>query len=252
MEDRVQLLGIEVSVAPTKRAIEDTISCIENENSQVVYLANSETLLLLQEHDNLKKIIENCSIVLPGNASMNATVDQVLKYKRDPFFFESYYEAILDYAIEMGMEILLVAQDEEKFTFVQENIHTKRPYLNLSGVYAEEAEGSLDHIVNAINSIAPDILLVALEEQKQLELLDAYRNQMNAGLMMFTGNILYNKVLEEAEVPESIQRLRIENLYKWFQKADGFRILRNNLKMRFRMKKGGKKISANEEQADND
>lgn len=240
MKDRIQLLDIVVDIASTKAASEATIQYLKEESSKVVYFVNSETLLLLQENSDWKNIVQESELILPGNASVNGSVDEVLGHKRDPFFFEGYFDSVLDYAASMGDEILLVAQDQDKFTSVQENIHEKRPYLTLSGMFLTEQEESLDHIVNEINSVAPDILLMALEEKKQLELLQRYRNQMNAGLMLFTGNILYNKAVSEAEVPEPIQKLKIENLYKWFRKGGRMKAFFNNLRIKLRLKQRNK------------
>ncbi|MCM1159258.1 MAG: WecB/TagA/CpsF family glycosyltransferase [Bacteroidales bacterium] len=240
MKERIQLLDIAVDIASTKTAGEATMRQMEEESSKVVYFVNSETLFLLQENKGWKDTVEESELILPGNASVNASVDSVLGHKRDPFFFETYFNGILDYAIEMGYELMLVAEDQDKFTFIQENIHEKRPFLTLSGMYLTEQKESLDHIVNEINSVAPDVLLMALEEEKQLQLLEQYRSQMNAGLMLFTGNILFNKAVSEAEVPEPIQKLRIESLYKWFRKGGRIKVFFNNLKMKLQLKQHNK------------
>lgn len=240
MKERIQLLDIAVDIASTKTAGEATMRQMEEESSKVVYFVNSETLFLLQENKDWKDTVEASELILPGNASVNASVDSVLGHKRDPFFFETYFNGILDYAIEMGYEFMLVAEDQDKFTFIQENIHEKRPFLTLSGMYLTEQKESLDHIVNEINSVAPDVLLMALEEEKQLQLLEQYRSQMNAGLMLFTGNILFNKAVSEAEVPEPIQKLRIESLYKWFRKGGRIKVFFNNLKMKLQLKQHNK------------
>lgn len=240
MKDRIQLLDIVMDIASTKAASEATIQYLKEESSKVIYFVNSETLLLLQENNDWQNIVQECELILPGNASVNGSVDEVLGHKRDPFFFEGYFDSILDYAISAGYEILLVAEDEEKFTFVQENIHEKRPYLTLSGMFLTEQEESPDHIVNEINSVAPDILVVALEEKRQLGLLQDYRNQMNAGLILFTGSILYNKAVTESEVPEPIQKLRIESLYKWFRKGRRIRTIYNNIRMKLKLKQRNK------------
>lgn len=236
MKKRIQLLDIAVDIASAKDASELTKQYIIEESSKVIYFVNSETLLLLQENHDLKNLVEESELVLPGNPSVNVSIDEILGYKRIPFQFEDYFEGILDYAIEMGHELFLVAEDEDKFVSIQENIHEKRPFLTLSGIFLAEQEESFDHIVNEINSVAPDILLVALEEQKQLEMLQKFRQQMNAGLMLFTGNILYNKAVSEAEVPESIQKLKIENFYKWIRQDGGIKAFFNNLKMKLKLK----------------
>ncbi len=237
MKERIRLLDIPVDIASTKDVNETVLQYLKEEGSSVVYFVNSETLLLLQDQYEWKKAVEESELVLPGNSSVNSSVDDVLEHKRDPFFFESFFDKILDDAIELGYEFMLVAEDEEKFTFIQENIHEKRPFLTLSGMYLTEQEESLGHIVNEINSVAPDILLIALEEKKQFELLQKFRNQMNAGLMLFTGNRLYHKAVLESEVPKPIQKLRIQHLYKWFRREGRIKSLFNNLKMKSVLKR---------------
>lgn len=236
MKERIRLLDVAVDIASTKVSSDATIEYLKEEGSKVIYFLNSETLLLLQENTDWKEIVGESDLILPGTSNVNTSVNEVLGHKRDPFFFESYFDTILDYAIEMGYEFLLVTEKEEQFISVQENIHEKRPFLTLSGMSLTEQDESLDHIVNEINSVAPDILVLALEEKKQLQLLAAYRNQMNAGLMLFTGDILYNKAVSEAEVPEKIQKLRIDNLYKWFRKGGRGRNFFNNIRMKLRLK----------------
>lgn len=236
MKERIRLLDVAVDIASTKVSSDATIEYLEEEGSKVIYFLNSETLLLLQENTDWKEIVGESDLILPGTSNVNTSVNEVLGHKRDPFFFESYFDTILDYAIEMGYEFLLVTEKEEQFISVQENIHEKRPFLTLSGMSLTEQDESLDHIVNEINSVAPDILVLALEEKKQLQLLQQYRNQMNAGLMLFTGDILYNKAVSEAEVPEKIQKLKIDNLYKWFRKGGRGRNFFNNIRMKLRLK----------------
>lgn len=236
MKERVHLLDVAVDIASTKVSSDATIEYLEEESSKVIYFLNSETLLLLQENADWKEIVGESDLILPGNSNVNTSVNEVLGHKRDPFFFESYFDTILDYAIEMGYEFLLVTEKEEQFISVQENIHEKRPFLTLSGMFLTEQDESLDRIVNEINSVAPDILVLALEEKKQLQLLQQYRNQMNAGLMLFTGDILYNKAVSEAEVPEQIQKLKIDSLYKWFRRGGSVRNFFNNIRMKLRLK----------------
>lgn len=237
MKERIKLLNIMVDIASTEVAGETALQCLNEESSKSVYFVNSETLLLLQENEDWKNTVEESELVLPGNPSVNSSIDEMLGYKRDSFFVEGFLDAVLDRAVEMGYEFMLVAEDEEKFTFIQENIHEKRPFLTLSGMFLTEQEESLGHIVNEINSVAPDILLVALEEKKQVELLQQFRNQMNVGLMLFAGDILYDKAVLEAEVPGLIQKLRIQNLYKWLRRERRIKVFWDNLKMKIVLKR---------------
>lgn len=237
---RIRLLDILVDAASTKEASNATIQYLNEESSKVVYFVKSETLLLLQQNSEWKDIVEESGLILPGTVMTSNSIDEVLGEKRDPFFVESYFDAIFDHAIEMGYEFFLLAEDEAKYISIQENIHEKRPYLPLSGMFLTEKEETLDQIVNEINSVAPDILLIALDEKKQLELLQKFRNQMNAGLMLFTADVLYNKAVLEAEVPETIKRLQLDNIYKWFRKGGRKKLLFNNLKMKLQVKRDNK------------
>ena len=237
MQERIQLLNVAVDIASTKTASDATIGYLQEESSKVVYFLNSGTLMLLEENTGWGEIIESSELVLPGTVSVNTSINEVLGHKRDSFFLESYFDAVLDYAVEAGIEVLIVAETEERFVSIQKNIQEKLPYITLSGVYLTEQEESADYIVNEINSVAPDILIVALEEKKQLFLLEQHRNQINAGLMLFTGNILYNKAVSEEEVPERIQKLKIEYLYKWYRKDGRINAFFNNIKMKLKLKK---------------
>lgn len=237
MQDRIQLLNVAVDIAATKTASDATIEYLKDESSKVVYFLNSETLFLLEEHPKWREIIEASELVLPGTVSVNKSINEVLGRKRDSFFMESYFDNVFDYAVEMGQEVFIVAEKEEHFVSIQEHIQEKRPFITISGVFLTEQEESADHVVNEINSVAPDILLVALEEKKQLFLLENHREQINAGLLLFTGNILFNKAISEAEVPESIQKLKIENLYKWYRKDGRIKAFFNNIKMKFKIKR---------------
>lgn len=236
MRERVQLLGIAVDIASTKVASEASIQLLNEVCSKVIYFVNSETLLLLQNHADQETVLESCEMVLPGTVSVNASVNEALGHKRDPFFLESYFDDIFSYAIEHGCELMLIAGNQEQYESVQTNIHEQWPYLTLSGVFLTEQDASYEHIVNEVNSIAPDVLIMALDETTQLNLLSDYRNQMNAGLIIFTGNILYNKAVSEAKVPESIEKLKIGNLYKWFRKDNSGKSLFNNIRMKLKLK----------------
>lgn len=237
MREKVELLNLAVDIASTEEAADATITYMGQEGSKVVYFLNSETLLLLQENSGWKIAVEECELVLPGTANVNKSVNDVLGHTRSSFFFESYLERIMDYAVDQGLDLLLVAENGEQLAFVQENIHQRWPYLALAGSYMSETEESLEHVVNEINSVAPDVLLLALPEKKQLELLEDYRSQMNAGLFLFTGHLLPHRAVVESEVPEKIQRLKIDNLYKWFHLDGRVKAFFNNIRMKIQIRK---------------
>lgn len=241
MEDRVELLGIAVDVASTKTASETTISYIQTEGSKVVYFINSETLLLLEGNQHWKDAVLGSELVLPGAANIDVNINDVLGHKRDPFFFESYLDAILDYIVEMGLDTFLVAGSEQQFQSVQANIHEKRPFLYLSGLFKTEQDESYEHIVNEINSVAPDVLLIACDETLQLELLDKYHDLMNAGLVLFVGDLLYHKAVIDEEVPENIEKMNLNNFYRWLKKGRRIKVFINNLKMHLRIREHKKK-----------
>lgn len=245
MKDRVELLGISVDIASTKEASETTISYIEAEGSKVVYFVNSETLLLLEGNSDWKDALLSCELILPGAANINTSINDVLGHKRDPFFFESYLDAILDYIVEMGLDALLVTGSEQQFQSVQANIHENRPFLYLSGLFKTEQDESYEHIVNEINSVAPDVLLVACDETMQLDLLDQYHNLMNAGIVLFVGDLLYHKAVIDEEIPQNIEKMNLNNFYRWIRKGGRLKALMNNLRMHLRLRQH-KKDSDNE------
>ncbi len=237
MQDRIQLLNVSVDIASTGMASEATIDYLKTEGSRVVYFLNSETLLTLGEDDALRETVENSNLVLPGTPSVNQSINDVLGHRRDAFFVESYFDALFDYVVEMGLEVLVVAQTKERLQSIEEHIQAKHEFITLTGVCLYQQDESTSHIVNEINSVAPDVLLVALEEKIQLELLEKYRRQINASLMIFTGTILYNRVVSDAQVPEKIQRLRIDSLYKWYRKDGRIRSFFSNIRMKMKLKK---------------
>ncbi len=237
MQDRIQLLNVSVDIASTGIASEATIDYLKTESSRVVYFLNSETLLTLGEDDALRETVENSDLVLPGTTSVNQSINDVLGHRRDAFFVESYFETLFGYAVDEGLEVLVVAQSKERLQSIEEHIHAKHEFITLTGLCLQQQDESASHIVNEINSIAPDILLVALEEKMQVELLEKYRKQMNASLMIFTGTILYNKVVSEAQVPEKIQRLKIDTLYKWYRKDGRIRSFFSNIRMKMKLKR---------------
>ncbi len=241
MKERVELLGVPVDVTATQEAGEITIAYIKEEASKVVYFLNSETLLLLEGNMEQKEAVSDCDLILPGAANVDNSIDEVLGHKRDSFFFESYLDILLDYIVEMGYETFLVTEDEQQFQSVQGNIHEKRPFLDFSGYYRTDKEEGLESIVNEINSVAPDVLLIACKEQLQLELLEKYRYQMNAGLVLFVGDRLYHKAVIDDEVPEKIEKFNLNHVYQWFRKGNCIKAPLNSIRMRFRMLQQKKK-----------
>ena len=96
MQDRVRLLGVLVDAVSTDAASDAAIKYIEEENTRVVYLVNSETLILLEKNDEGKALLGACDMVLPGTVSVSTGIDDVLGLKRDPFFLESYFDNIFE------------------------------------------------------------------------------------------------------------------------------------------------------------
>lgn len=237
MGDRIRLLDVMIDIASTETAIGTAFECMQQEGSHVVYFVNSNTMMLLKDHPDWKALVEESELVLPGCQSVNTGVNQVLGYQRQSFFPAGFFDNILDRAVEMGYEFMLIAADEEKFTAVQNNVHEKRPYLTFGGFSLAEQEYTQEHIVNEINSVAPDILLFALEDRQQLELLEQFKNQMNAGLILFTGNLLYEKAVLEEGAPSGTEKLRLWKLYRWLHRKGGIKTWLSNFRMRMELKK---------------
>lgn len=237
MSDRIKLLDVMIDIASTEAAIGTAFECMRQEGSHVVYFVTSSTMMLLKDHPGWTALVEESELVLPGCQSVNTGVNQVLGYKRQSFFPAGFFDNILDRAVEMGYEFMLIAADEEKFTAVQNNVHEKRPYLTFGGFSLAGQEYTQEHIVNEINSVAPDILLFALEDRKQLELLEQFKSQMNAGLILFTGNLLYEKAVLEEGAPFGTEKMRFQKLYRWLQRKGGIRTWLSNFRMRMELKK---------------
>lgn len=240
MKERVELLDIAVDVASTKDASDATIEYMQQEGSKVVYFFNSETLLLLQDNISWKEAVSNCELILPGAMNVDNSIDEKLGHKRDLFYFERYLDNVLDYVVETGLDILVLTTTKEQFQSVQENIHEKRPYLSLSGLCRDGQDDSAEYLVNEINSVAPDVLFVGGTETGQLELLDQYRDLMNAGVIIFMGNQLYHKAVDDAEVPEHIDRFNLDKLYRFVHKKGRIRGWFNSIRMKVRLKRHDK------------
>jgi UDP-N-acetyl-D-mannosaminuronic acid transferase (WecB/TagA/CpsF family) len=130
-------------------------------------------------------------------------------------------DGVADYhSIEM---LLRAVSDEEKSMYVVlENPghrqHIER-FLNhfRSGIVlvggAVESEEEDEGIVNEINSLAPDILLLDLEDEKQETWILSHTSQLNAKLCICAGSVIDQMILEYRKEPALISKLHLTKLY---------------------------------------
>ncbi len=188
MTGRIELLGIDVDLLDTEEAYDATNKYLMEEGFNLVYLVDTKLCMETDNNLEISQIIDKADIVLPANDSTESSLINVLGHSKGRLSIREYFDKLLTSVEVEGKEVLVITNTKEELEKLLAVLNTKRQYLSARGESLDTiGEGQYELVANTINSIAPDLLILCLDDKVQLEFLKDYRNKINVNLCICTG-----------------------------------------------------------------
>ena len=217
---KVNVLGIDVSVMRTEKAVNLTMDYMRRKGLEVVFFHSAESSLYCQNQPSAAEVVQNCQLVLPGDSHMEMAVRHQRNDGADQKgigeFADEYLKRLFIKLNRESREIYAVMEKQEHLDSLQEYIGTSYPDIFQNGVvFDTEAGEDPGKVVNEINANIPDIVFLCLPVEKQLMFVKEYTAMMNTRLCICIESVqpLIRKETENA--PAIMRMLHLDGI--WFR-----------------------------------
>lgn len=171
---------------------------------------NAEKVLMYQEQQTFRDLVENASILIPDGAGAIKAMGLLRKRKSIKLDFP---KLILEICEEKKLKLFVLGASEDSNSKACENIAIKYPNINLVGRMNGFFDSS-SRVIKCLNNVQPDVVLVALGSPKQEYFSASIFSEVPAALFVGCGgavDVLSGKV---KRAPKFIMENNVEWLYR--------------------------------------
>ena len=219
----IRIFGIRVDDIDFNYAIEKIEGFLQGDKLETIYTPNPEIIMLAREDENLKRILDQGSLVTADGIG----VIYASKIKKKPLKerVTGYDMSIkmLEIANEKGYTIYLLGGAEGVSKKAKENIEKDYPKVKVVGHHNGYFKGShigyKDHceemeVVQDINTSKPDIIFVGFGFPRQELFIDNNKDRLEGKVIIGNGGVMDILAGITNRAPKIWQDLGLEWLYR--------------------------------------
>ncbi len=191
MNEKIQVLGLEMNNFAAKDAIKHVVSYMETEPVNVIEMVTMNTLAKFQEEETAGQIFEAFDIALASDKGIleaaGVTDERQLKETEELLFIKM----VMRYLHKNSVRVLLLAETEADLqkleTYMQED------YQNIQVVETATMEhhgNSDDMLLNLVNGAEVDCILSVLPSPMEEQFISRNKTLINARIWLGLGNLL--------------------------------------------------------------
>ena len=189
MRDKISVMGVRLDYLNVESAMERIIESIQNDRLDTVGIITMNMLLLTEENTRWKEYLEELDMSVPGEkevleaAGINS--GQIYEEVEENEFFARLFW----YLISQDLKIFLLGESREEVEGLRRYLLDTYPGISIAGETADVADEntSIDHLVNEINSVSPDVIISGLQGCRQDQFLLENRQKINGKIWLSLG-----------------------------------------------------------------
>jgi UDP-N-acetyl-D-mannosaminuronic acid transferase (WecB/TagA/CpsF family) len=214
--ERVKILGAQIDPIRIDRAMNLTSHYLELFKLEYIVFVNTAAALLGQDLPEFSDFLLDAALVLPGDKNIENALEKDLKIGEEKSYQSEYFTRLFSKLNRTGASIYAMQDKEDDLQRITEMINQQYDRITIEGSVWQEEENP-DATVNAINILAPDILIICGSYERIYRFLREYKSKINAGLCLCIEEVVAGS---EKPVPSWAQTLHLEGLYRWlFEKS---------------------------------
>lgn len=246
MKTSINVMGTQLDIISTEKLRECVTEYLGNDYLNIVFLASTKMLETASEDEEYREKIESANLLLPGNETLLSLHHaDILKTGGMIVNYRSLLQ-MFDDMITEDIAVYLISRNEKECNIFREYSESAYPNLKFLGTYWKDVTEKEDVVVNEINSVAPDILLFAMDSPLQENWIMANSSKLNSKLCIGLGNSIDDIMEDFKDVPDIVKKMNLESFYrklkksKIIKKTREVRIFRKRV-AHYKNKKGGSK-----------
>ena len=191
MNDKIDILGLEIDNLTAKDAMKKVMAYIETEPVHVIEMITMSALGKFQGMEEAKEIFESFDLALAGDKGIleaaGVTEERRLKDVQELLFVKM----IMRYLHKNSIRVLLLANSQEDLHKLE--IYMQEDYENIQVIETatmEEQGTSDDMLLNFVNGVEATCVLSVLPSPMEEQFISRNRALVNARIWLGLGNLL--------------------------------------------------------------
>ncbi len=196
MQEKVQVLGIELDNCAAKEAMKRTVDYMQMERLNVVEMITMNTLAHFQAIEEEKKVFQTFDLVFPSDRGILQAVgieDERRLRDVDEFLF---IKMVIRYLQKNNVRVFLLSQSEISRLQMEKYIEEEFENLNIVASTSLEERVSSDDILNMINGAEVECVLSTLMSPVEEYFISRNKALINARVWLGFG-VLLNDMKKE-------------------------------------------------------
>lgn len=183
MENKVTVLGVDLSAVSAREMLAQTVRYMQNETVNTVEVVTKEMLIQCQENENWREWMQEMDLLIPGDCDIfdvvGITENNILKDIQN----QSYLRLLFKYLEKHKNKIFLLAESEEELESFQKEIRQYSSRVPICGqAVLTPGGGQEEKVVNEINGLLPDCIFSVLSCPHQEQFISSFKALVNSKL----------------------------------------------------------------------
>ena len=215
MNERVEILGVNVDAVTMAQAVECVENLIAEKNSALIATANAEMLLNATHDTELKRILNAANLVVPDGAGTVWAARYLGKFMPERVAGFDLVQELMKIAPARGIKFFLFGASPGIADKAKAKAESLYPGIKIvgtrNGYFKPEDE---PEIISQIKNSKADILLAALGVPKQEKWLFKYKDELKIPVSIGVGGTFDVMAGVVKRAPLWMQKARLEWLFR--------------------------------------
>lgn len=244
MNKTVRIMDVDLNILDDSKLEEKVREYFTNDYMNVILLASQKLLLKAAENREFREKLIRADLILPGEEELlSLHYGSVLK---EDGIIVNYHclETLLTALRTENKTIYVVLEKEEHLPYIEGFFKYFQADMVIVGSTVKP-ETTDEAVVNAINSLAPDVLLVDLPVPGQEEWIMNHSTQLNSKLCIGMGGIMEQMIKEYKAEPAAVSRFHLTGLYNALVRKNYYKKAKEERRFRRKVREYVKKREEN-------
>lgn len=217
--NRMKFLNTEIDNLTMQESLEIIDELINRKNPSYVVTPNVDHIVKLEEDIEFQDVYKNADLILTDGMPLI----WISKMKKTPIKEKvsgsDLFPKVCELAAKKGYRVFLLGAAEGVADTAARNLKEKYNGLNVVGTYSpsygfEKNEDEINHIINIVRNVKPDILAVGLGAPKQEKFIYKYKDDLNVPVSLAIGASIDFEAGNINRAPKWMQKVGLEWFYR--------------------------------------
>lgn len=216
---RIKFLNTEIDNLTMDEALGKVDELIKDRKPSYVVTPNVDHIVKLENDNEFKNVYNEADLILTDGMPLV----WISKFKgqeiKEKVSGSDLFPRVCELAAKRGYKIFLLGAAEGVAEEAAKKLEKKYKGLKIVGTYSpsygfEQNQNEINHIINTVKNVKPDILAVGLGAPKQEKFIYNFKNKLNVPLSLAIGASIDFEAGNIKRAPEWMQKSGLEWFYR--------------------------------------